>query len=89
MKDSENIVEFPVPRQWTTPRFWIVYNPHGQLPRAHFFKHPSMGKAMAEAKRLAELHPKEIFFVLETVSAKQAAPPVADEIALITQPEGV
>lgn len=44
-------------------KFWMVYGLHQRQP---VYRHKSQASAVAEAKRLARLHPEVEFFVLET-----------------------
>lgn len=47
-------------------RFWMVLNLAGEAPT---YRHRSFDAARAEAERLAQKHPGQIFVVLEPVTA--------------------
>ncbi len=46
--------------------FYLVWNPTGRIP---VLRHPTVDSARAEARRLAELHKNDEFFVLRAVES--------------------
>lgn len=47
-------------------RYWMVHNAGRGMPHK---MHPSREEAEAEARRLAKVHPGEVFYVLGIISA--------------------
>ncbi len=55
-------------------KFWMVWNPR---TRHTNHQHLTRAAALAEAKRLAECHPEDSFFVLEAIThVRPAKPPL-------------
>lgn len=53
----------------TQQRFWLVWNPDGKQPPKH--RHTSLASAIAEAERLVRIHRKDVFWVMESVEARE------------------
>ncbi len=49
--------------------FWLVWSPQGTHPPE--YRHTNVTSATHEAERLARLHPGRVFFVLQSVCARQ------------------
>lgn len=47
-------------------KFWLVWNPAGHSPTV---AHATFASAKTEAARLAELHPGEVFHVVESIGS--------------------
>ena len=59
--------------------FWFVWTKKGHVPRkAHTLK----SEAIAEAVRLANLHPGHKYIVLQAVAKYSAVPTVPTEVAI-------
>lgn len=57
----------------TTETFWMVWNPAANAPR---HRHDYEGGAIAEAERLARLHPGQEFFILEATHLRTVSEPM-------------
>ena len=66
-----------VPNHLFNP-FWMVFCPTSNSPKK---QHPSYEDAKAEAMRLAELYPRDVFFVLAVQCAFSAPKPKPEEFS--------
>ena len=61
-------------------RFFMVHNPKRGIPSV---RHELLNGAVAEAERLAEKHPGDLIYVLETVNSFIAETPKARQVGVV------